>query len=44
LRRDYEPYFLQVCGFRHNIGDDQVPDVDRVKRAKEETDFQVRYS
>ena len=45
MGRNNHPYLTQVRGFRHNIGDDQVTDVDGVKRTEEETYFQgVRIS
>lgn len=40
LRRHHQPDFLEIGGLGHDTGNDQVPDMDGIKRAKEETDFQ----
>ena len=34
------PDFLKVRCLRHNVSDNQVPNVDGIKGAKEQTDFQ----
>lgn len=45
LRGDDKPHLVQVSGFRHDICDDQVPDVYRVEGAEKEADFQrVRFN
>ena len=38
LRRNDEPYLVEVRGLRHDVGDDEVPDVDRVERSEEQAD------
>ena len=35
LRRNNKPYFVQVSGFHHNIGNDHMPGMNGIKRAKE---------
>lgn len=40
LGTDDKPYFIQVCLILHDIGDDQVPDMDWIKGSKKKTDFQ----
>src|SRR5690606_8319525 len=37
LRRHHEPDLSQVGAFCHNICNDQVPDVNRIKRTEEKT-------
>ena len=31
LRRDDHPHLVEIGGFRHNVGDDEVPSVDVLK-------------
>lgn len=40
LRRDHHPHLLEVSGFRHDVRDDEMPNMNGVKRAEEQTYFQ----
>ena len=43
LWRDYHPDLLKVSSLRHDVGYDQVADMNRIERAEEETNFQGVY-
>ncbi len=40
LGGDYHPHFVEVRCFRHDVGNDQMTNMDRVEGAEEETCFQ----
>jgi hypothetical protein len=44
LRRNHHPNLVKVSGFRHNISDNEVPDVDGIEGTEEETNFHVSAS
>ncbi|ELR72634.1 hypothetical protein C900_01013 [Fulvivirga imtechensis AK7] len=41
MRRDHKPYLINIGGFDHDITDDQMTNVYRVKRTKKQTYFHV---
>ena len=39
VRRDHQPHFVQIGVMRHVVGDDQMPEVNRVERTEVQSDF-----
>lgn len=40
LRGDHHPHFFEIRRFRHDVGDDEVPNMDGVERAEKQTYLQ----